>query len=271
MNPVKSVRLALALLVLSFAAASWAAGGSVRLDRAQIDVGDPVSLQAGARSFVNYCLGCHGASLMRYNRLRDLGLSDSQIRDNLLFTSDKVGDLMAIGMTRQDGKAWFGVAPPDLSVIARSRGADWLYTYLRAFYRDASSPTGWNNLVFDRVAMPHVLWHLSGQAVLEVREFRSEGEARAAQLQSKAFSTIAEQGEGAHKRFLLRSMRVDVPGSLSPAKYDETVRDLVNYMVWMAEPAQQSRVKIGIAVILFLVVLLVLTWLLYRQYWKDIH
>ena len=145
-------------------AALLAAGGGYPLDPAPIDPRDLASLQSGARSFVNYCMGCHGAQYMRYNRLTELGLTEAQIRDNLMFSADKVGETMKIAMTVKDGKAWFGVPPPDLSVIARSRGADWLYTYLRSFHRDANSAHGWNNKVFPNAAMPHVLWKVQEQS-----------------------------------------------------------------------------------------------------------
>ncbi|HEX7382686.1 MAG TPA: cytochrome c1, partial [Burkholderiaceae bacterium] len=167
-------KLLLALLLAPLAAwlpsAARASEGGYRLDRAPIDPKDLVSLQAGARTFVNYCLNCHGAQYMRYNRLGDHGLSESQIRDNLLFTDAKVGETMKVALAAKDGKAMFGAAPPDLSVIGRSRGADWLYTYLRTFYRDDNSPTGWNNAVFPQVAMPHALWTLQGERKLELLE-----------------------------------------------------------------------------------------------------
>jgi ubiquinol-cytochrome c reductase cytochrome c1 subunit len=153
------------LAALLFApAALIAAEGGTPLNQAPIDPRDLVSLQSGARTFVNYCLGCHGVQYMRYNRLTDLGLTEAQIRDNLMFSAEKVGETMKVAMTVMDGKAWFGVAPPDLSVIARSRGADWLYTYLRTFHRDAKSANGWNNKLFPNVAMPHVLWQVQEQS-----------------------------------------------------------------------------------------------------------
>jgi ubiquinol-cytochrome c reductase cytochrome c1 subunit len=268
---LRLLRLVCVAAVAGVAGVAAAAGGAMRLDRAQQDVRDVVSLQSGARTFVNYCLNCHSASMVRYNRLRDIGLTDEQIRDNLMFSGGKVGELMSAGLSRKDGKQWFGAAPPDLSVVARSRGPDWLYTYLRTFYRDPATVTGWNNLVFDRVAMPHALWTLSGQSVLESKEFRNAHEAEQARGQSKSFAIIDEKGEGDAKRYIVKTTRVVAPGSMSAAEYDGTVRDLVNFMVWMGEPAQQSRVRLGIAVLLFLAVLLVLTWLLYKAFWKDVH
>ena len=236
------------LALLFVPAAAHAAGGDVRLDRANIDSGDALSIQRGAKAFVNYCLNCHAAAAMRYNRLMDLGLTEQQIKDNLLFTGGKVGDSMIIAAAKKDQQEWFGVAPPDLSVIARSRGVDWLYTYMRSFYRDQSSATGWNNLAFPNAAMPHVLWELQGTQVLK--------------------SEIEEHGghKVEHKKLELES-----PGALSPLEYDKLTRDLVNYLSYMGEPAKARRVQIGIAVLFFLSLLLVLSWLLKTEYWKDVH
>jgi len=153
----------LATLLLIVPTLALAAATGPALERAPIDPRDLVSLQSGARTFVNYCLNCHSAQYMRYNRLTDIGLTEAQIRDNLVFAGDKVGDTMKVAMTPKDGKAWFGVPPPDLSVISRSRGADWLYNYLRTFYRDDKTPSGWNNRVFENAAMPHVLWKVQAE------------------------------------------------------------------------------------------------------------
>ena len=229
-------------------AALHAAGGDIQLDRANIDSTDVMSIQRGAQVFVNYCLNCHSATAMRYNRLMDLGLTEQQIKDNLLFTGEKVGDSMSIAAGRKDQREWFGVEPPDLSVIARSRGVNWLYTYMRSFYRDPARVTGWNNLAFANVGMPHVLWQLQGTQVLK--------------------SEIEEHGghKVEHKKLVLES-----PGTLPPLEYDQLVRDLVNYLSYMGEPAKTRRVQIGIVVLFFLSLLLVLSWLLKTEYWKDVH
>ena len=237
---MKAVRLLILLIPLSAAAAS-----EEKLDRAPIDARDAVSIQRGARVFVNYCLSCHGAEAMRYNRLEDLGLTEQQIKDNLMFATDKVGDTMTVAMRRGDARTWFGVAPPDLSVIARARGADWLYTYLRSFYREDSRETGWNNLTFPNVVMPHVLYELQGQQVLKQAE--QEGEPGA--------STLV----------------LETPGKLSPHDYDKLTADLVNYLVFMSEPARETRIRIGYAVLIFLGVLFVPVYLLKKDYWKDVH
>jgi len=154
----------LLFILLAAPVAALAAGGhSVPLDKAPVNLSDNESLQRGARMFVNYCLNCHSAGYMRYSRLQDIGLTEDQIKENLMFATEKPGETMEIAMAKRDAKTWFGATPPDLTVISRSRGADWLYTYLRTFYRDDSRPTGWNNLVFDKVGMPHVMWDLQGE------------------------------------------------------------------------------------------------------------
>jgi ubiquinol-cytochrome c reductase cytochrome c1 subunit len=224
------------------------ASAELQLERANIDPHDAISIQRGARTFVNYCLNCHSANSMRYNRLMDLGLTEQQIKDNLLFTSDKVGDPMGISANRKDQKRWFGVEPPDLSVIARSRGTDWLYTYLRTFYRDEKRPTGWNNLTYPNVGMPHALWQLQGSQVMK---------------------TESQQQEG-HKAEN-RTLVLEKPGSLSAMEYDKLDRDLVNFLAYMAEPEKTKRSQIGIVVLFFLLLLLVPAWLLKKEYWKDVH
>ena len=234
-------------LVLSLLATS-AAGDEMRLDKANIDSNDAISIQRGARTFINYCLNCHSASAMRYNRMVDLGLTEEQIKNYLLFTADKVGDPMTISANRKEQKQWFGVEPPDLSVIARSRGTDWLYTYLRTFYRDDKRPTGWNNIVFPNVGMPHALWQLQG-----IQTVSSEFEEHDGQKVE-------------HRKLVLQK-----PGSLSAIQYDSLARDLVNYLSYMAEPEKTKRTQIGIVVLLFLLLLLVPAWLLKKEYWKDVH
>lgn len=275
------LRAALCAVMLTPPAALAAAGGA-RLQTAPINEHDLASLQSGARTFVNYCLNCHSAGYMRYNRLQDLGLTEQQIRDNLIFTGVKVGELMHVAMAKEDAKAWFGAPPPDLTVVARSRssgagsGADWLYTYLRAFYRDETRPTGWNNLVFENVAMPHVLWQLSGQNQLARQEFADHNQASAALVGASTVArldetSVADKDGKVSKRYVLRALQPGSPGALSPAEYDKTVADLVNYMAYMAEPVRSERKHIGIFVLLYLGLLLVLVGLLKSEYWKDVH
>lgn len=226
----------------------FASADELQLDSANIDPHDAISMQRGARVFVNYCLNCHSASAMRYNRLTDLGLTEQQIEENLLFTADRVGEPMTISASRKDQRQWFGIEPPDLSVIARSRGTDWLYTYLRTFYRDEKSPTGWNNLAFPNVGMPHVLWQLQGSQVLKIESEEREGH------------------KVEHKKLAL-----EYPGSLSTLEYDKLTRDLVNFLSYMGEPEKTKRSQIGIVVLFFLLLFLVPAWLLKREYWKDVH
>jgi ubiquinol-cytochrome c reductase cytochrome c1 subunit len=238
-------KITIAIFILCMAPLSlFAAEPGMALDKAPIDTTDNASLQRGAESFVNYCLTCHGASFMRYNRHRDIGLSNEQILDKLIYTGQKVGDLMQSAMRKKEGEEWFGVVPPDLSVIARSRGADWLYTYLHAFYRDDSTATGWNNLVFDRAAMPHVLYQLQGEQKLVVK--------------------TSDKGEQ-------KSLSLDKPGKLTAAEYDKFVGDLVNYLVYLGEPHANYRKELGFMVMFFLLGMLVLSYALKREYWKDVH
>lgn len=228
---------------------AFASGPEMKLDQAPIRPADKISLQRGAQAFVNYCLTCHSAEYMRYNRLRDIGLSENQISDNLIFTGQKVGELMTVAMKKKEAKQWFGVAPPDLSVIARSRGADWLYTYLRKFYQDESTATGWNNLLFDKAAMPHVLYQLQGKQSLVVK--------------------AVDDGHGGKHE--VKELKLDTPGMLSKTEYDMYVADLVNYLVYLGEPAATKRVQLGIIVMLFLFGMLGLTYALKLEFWKDIH
>lgn len=227
------------------------------LDRAPNRTQDLAALQNGAKLFVNYCLNCHSASAMRYNRLKDIGLTDDQIKNNLLFTSDKVGDLMKVSLSAKDSKEWFGAVPPDLSVIARAKasgegsGADWLYTYLRTFYKDDTRPTGWNNLLFPNVGMPHVMWELQG---VRTAKFAEEKDPHDASKMVHKFSGF-EQVK---------------PGTLSALDYDNAAADLVAYLEWMAEPVQNTRKRLGVWVLLFLGVFLVLAWRLNASYWKEI-
>jgi ubiquinol-cytochrome c reductase cytochrome c1 subunit len=253
---MKSLKKLFAALALVPALALASEGGPA-LDKAPDRVNNLPALQHGAKLFVNYCLNCHSAAAMRYNRMRDIGLTEEQIKNNLLFTGDKVGDLMKIAMSTKDAKAWFGAAPPDLSVIARAKaseagsGADWLYTYLRTFYKDDTRPTGWNNLVFPNVGMPHVLWELQG---INAAKFVEEKDPH-------------DPGKTEHKFVGFEQVK---PGTMSPIEYDNAVGDLVAYLQWMSEPAQNARKRLGVGVLLFLGIFLLLAWRLNASYWKDV-
>jgi len=242
------------LVVLLMALApAWvfAAGGhGVHLDKANIDPNNTQSLQRGARLFVNYCLSCHSASLMRYERMgNDLGISEALVSENLMFTGGKVGELMTVATAPADAKEWFGTVPPDLTVIARSRGVDWLYTYLRSFYRDDSRNVGVNNLAFPDVGMPHVLWELQG-------------------WQEPIITTVKDH-DGKETKVV--DLELVEPGLRTPQEFDRDIRDLVNFLDYMGEPAKHDRRALGVKVLMFLFVFLVLAYLLKREYWKDVH
>jgi ubiquinol-cytochrome c reductase cytochrome c1 subunit len=239
---------------LGFAVGAQAAGGGIPLDKAPIKTNDLVSLQNGAKLFVNYCLNCHSAAFMRFNRMRDIGLTEQQIKDNLLFTTEKVGNTMQAAIDPKQAKDWFGANPPDLTVIARSRagaggsGADYLYTYLRSYYPDETKATGWNNLAFPNIAMPHVLWELQGK-------------------RTPVYETVEEHGHEVH---VFKGWEQVTAGTMTPAQYDKSIGDLVNYLQWMGEPAQNTRVRVGVWVLLFLSVLTLFAWRLNAAFWKDV-
>ena len=244
---MKNILAVLLAALLASPLLGFASEGGYRLDRSPHDPRDLVSLQSGARTFTNYCLGCHGVQYMRYQGLTHLGLSEAQIRDNLMFTADKIGEPMKATLPAKEAKQWFGVAPPDLSVVARSRGADWLYTYLRTFYRDPKTVTGWNNPVFPNVGMPHALWMLQGERRLEV---------------------LAPEGGHGHAEYKWSELS---KGAQSAAEYDATVRDLVNFLVYVGEPHAASRRAIGIVTLFVLAVVFIFAWLLKKEFWKDVH
>ncbi len=244
------------IAVFGIATAAHAAGGdSIAWDKAPNKTNDMAALQNGAKLFVNYCMGCHSAAFMRYNRLTDIGLTEQQIKDNLLFTTDRVGDTMKASMNPKEAKDWFGGVPPDLTVIARSRadfgkgsGADYLYTYLRTYYRDETKATGWNNLAFPNVGMPHVLWELQGE-------------------RRPVFGTVKQHG---HDVQVVSDWKQVTPGLMTPLQYDQAIGDLVSYLQWMGEPAQNNRVRVGVWVMMFLGVFTVIAWRLNAAFWKDI-
>jgi len=242
------------IAALGIAAGAQASEEGLAWDKAPNRTNDLASLQNGAKLFVNYCLSCHSAAFMRYNRLRDIGLTEQQIKDNLLFTTDKVGETMKANIEPRQAKEWFGGIPPDLTLVARSRaghggtGADYLYTYLRTFYRDDSKATGWNNLAFPSVAMPNVLWELQGD-------------------RRPVYETVEQHG---HEAEVVKGWEQVSPGTMTPLQFDQAVGDLVSYMQWMAEPAQNTRIRVGVWVLLFLVMSVVFVWRLNAAYWKDV-
>jgi ubiquinol-cytochrome c reductase cytochrome c1 subunit len=252
--------IAILLASLSLLGAAHASSGGIEWDKFPKEkMSDMAALQHGAKLFVNYCLNCHSAAYMRYNRLRDLGLTEADIKNNLLFAADKVGETMKVSIDPKEAKAWFGANPPDLSVIARSRadgakgsGADYLYTYMRSFYRDDTKATGWNNLAFPSVAMPHVMWELQGQ---RVAKFEEVADPHDHEKTEHVFTGKYEQL---------------TPGTLTERQYDDAVADLVAYLQWMGEPAQNQRFQLGVIVLIFLGFLTVFAWRLNAAYWKDV-
>ncbi|MDR7305658.1 cytochrome c1 [Rhodoferax saidenbachensis] len=250
---MKKVLMTLAM-AFGLVAGAQANTGGIAWDKAPVKTNDMVSLQNGAKLFVNYCLNCHSAAFMRFNRLKDIGLTDQQIKDNLLFTTEKVGETMKAAIDPRQAKEWFGANPPDLTVIARSRagsngsGADYLYTYLRTYYPDDTKATGWNNMAFPSVAMPHALWELQGK-------------------REPQYETVEQHGHEVH---VFTGWKQITPGTMTSVQYDQAVGDLVNYLQWMGEPAQNTRVRVGVWVLLFLAVLTLFAWRLNAAFWKDV-
>jgi len=225
---------------------AWAADGGAVIAHVKTDVSNIGSLQRGARNFVNYCMGCHSAQYVRYNRLaKDLQISEDQLIGSLMFAGGKPHDMMRIAMPADDAVRWFGATPPDLSLIARSRGVNFLYSFLRSFYIDESRPTGFNNLVMESVAMPHVLWQLQGT---QRAIFEEEGEHSAVFM---GFEPVTE-------------------GSMSPEEFDRFVLDLVNFLEYIGEPVQLERRQLGIWVLIFLLVFGLFAYALKQEIWSDI-
>jgi len=267
-------------------AVAFAAEGGYPLDHAPNRINDMASLQNGAKLFVNYCLNCHSANSMRYNKLADLGLTDDEIKKNLLFTTDKIGDLMKIAMTPADGKKWFGTSPPDLSVIARAKssslgpsGVDYIYTYLRTFYRDASKGSGWDNLVFPNVAMPDVLWELHGPRTMtrhtvhqvQAADGSEQWERTVAKYDAQGFAEVkTEVLKGYHGPAIDKATFEAAEPGLTGA-FDSDVADLSNFLGWMAEPNQLLRKEIGFWVLLFLALFFLVAWRLNAAYWKEVR
>ena len=256
MKKIISSLIVSAAMALGLSGAALASGGdSIAWDKAPSKTNDLPALQEGAKLFVNYCLNCHSAAFMRYNRLKDIGLSDQQIKDNLLFTTEKVGETMKSAIDPKQAKEWFGANPPDLTLVARSRashsgtGADYLYTYLRTYYRDPSKATGWNNLAFPNVGMPHVLWELQGE-------------------REPIFETVKAHG---HETQVFKGWKQITPGTMTPQEYDRAIGNLVGFMQWMAEPAQNTRVRVGVWVLLFLGLFTVIAWRLNAAFWKNVR
>ena len=237
--------------IVAFALAVGLGGGAAAQHEAELEpannnIANTASLQRGAKYFVNYCMGCHSAKYVRYNRLgEDLQLSDQQLIDNLMFTGERPFDTMSIAMKPDDAKRWFSISPPDLSLIARSRGTDYIYTYLHSFYADSERPTGANNVLLPNTSMPHVLWQLQGiqRAVFEADEHGVQ--------EFKGFEMVR-------------------PGELEARAYDDVVRDIVNFLDYIGEPMKRERQQLGVRVIGFLLVFLLISFMLKKEIWKDV-
>lgn len=241
-----------AILLCCASAVAFAAGGhgGPKLLNANVDLGNTESLQRGAKLFINYCVSCHSAQYMRYGRVAaDLGIPEEVMKSNLMFTTDKIGDTMNIAMKPADSESWFGVTPPDLSVVARSRGPDWLFSFLNGFYVDGQKPTGVNNLYFAGTAMPHVLWELQG-------------------VNRAVFETETQHGLEVP---VFRRFETERPGTMSDIEYQRATRDLVNFLVYVGEPAKLVRYELGVKVLAFLLLLWIVAYALKREYWKDVH
>lgn len=279
---IKKILGALAL-ALSLGSVVHAAGGGA-IDSAPNRINDLPALQNGAKLFVNYCLNCHSANAMRYNKLTDIGLTEEEIKKNLLFTTDRIGDTMSIAMTPADSNKWFGTTPPDLSVIARAKsvnlgpsGTDYIYTYLRTFYRDASRPTGWDNAVFPSVGMPHAMWELQGPVTAQ-RTKIGLANVDGAEQWVRTLTDIDQFGFHTSRSEVLPNYTGDdsdtvVITPIDPerqAQFDNDVADLSNFLAWMAEPVQTLRKQIGVGVMLFLFLFFFVAWRLNKEYWKDI-
>ncbi len=234
----------LAVAAMAFSAVAMAAGEGGYVEHSGVNTRDVAAAQRGAKLFVNYCLSCHSAQYMRYNRLaEDLDLNEELVMDNLVFADAKIGDTMDIAMRPADAEDWFGTASPDLSLAARSRGVDWLYSYMKGFYRDETG--GWNNLLLPNAAMPHVLWQMQG-------------------IQEPVYHTV--NGED-----VIEKLELVEPGEMSPEEYESTVRDLVTFLDYLSEPSKLKRKSVGIWVMVFLAFFAFLTYLLKAEYWRDVH
>jgi ubiquinol-cytochrome c reductase cytochrome c1 subunit len=264
---------------------SFAAGAGYPLDPAPNRATDLAGLQNGAKLFVNYCLNCHSASLVRYNKLVDIGLTEEQIRQNLLFSAEKTGDMMKVAMTAKDGKEWFGKAPPDLSVITRGKssvyppfsGTDYIYTYLRTYYRDASSPHGWNNLAYPNAAMPHVMWDRQPP-----RELTTTLVHEVAGEKGKSWEKVVTQYDLTGQKTETKQALKDFHGHASfaaswsggdakaIARYDDDVADLVGFLKWISDPSATKRRAIGVWVLMFIGFFGIMAWWLNSAYWRKI-
>lgn len=243
------VRFVLTAALLLASAVAGAAEGSAKLLQAGNDLNDRASLQRGAALYMNYCSSCHALKYLRYSRMgEDLGLTEEEVMTHLNFTGVPIGDPVPVTLAAADAEKWFGKMPPDLSLISRVRGPDWIYTYLKSFYLDSSRPLGWNNALFPNASMPNPLWQMQGL------QHAVHGKAEAPGLEPP-----------------VTGLEVRTPGNVDPGQYDQAVRDITNFLAYAGEPAALKRQKLGVWVVLFLALLTFLTWLLKKEYWRDVH
>lgn len=252
---MKNLIKLICVTTLLYSSTGFAAGGNGPLFHVNVDVNNRASLQRGAKLFVNYCLSCHAASFSRYNRVAaDLGISEKNMRENLIFTNQKFGEPMIVAMSPEEGKSWFGAAPPDLSVRARARGADWIYSFLKSFYLQEKATRGVDNKMLPGTSMPHVMWELQGWQDLNPDHGHDDG-----------------AGEDNHSAEPKSPFTLVEPGSMTEEEFDKAMTDLVNFMVYLSEPAQLKRKTIGVGVLFFLAALGIIAYFMKRDYWKDVH
>jgi ubiquinol-cytochrome c reductase cytochrome c1 subunit len=264
--------IALAMLPMT---GMTAGGGHVELQQANIDLNNHAAIQRGAKLFVNYCMGCHSAKYVRYKLFTEVGLSEDDIKQNLMFAGGKIGDLMKIAMPDADAGAWFGAAAPDLTLTARikSGGEDWIYSYLKGFYTDPSRPMGVNNTVFPNVGMPHVLWELQGiQDPVYKFEVHHDGHTVATfGTEDEAAAYAKEHGAGYRMERVVDSLKLVQPGSMTASEYDQVARDLSAFLTYISEPMKLERQRIGVWAMLFLIVFTTIAYLMKKEWWKDVH
>ena len=240
------IRLAFSIALLTASSLAWSAGGEEDLEQAGSNVHDLASVQRGAAMFMNYCHSCHSAQYMRYQRLaRDLELTEEQVDEYLVFGNREITDYMKASMPEESGQ-WFGKKPPDLTLTSRSRGEDWIYSFLKGFYM---TEEGWNNTILANASMPNVLWELQG-------------------IQRPVMETYTDENGEEHTR--ISDLEIDQEGLMTSAEYDQALRDLVAFMTYLGEPAVLKRESMGIWVLLFLTLFTFLSWLLYKEYWRDV-
>lgn len=248
--------------------ATYAASGGIELESIEVDLSDKASLQRGARTFVNYCLSCHSASYMRYSRMaKDIDLTEEQVTASLMFTTDKIGDTMSIAMRPEDAKKWFGVAPPDLSVISRAKGTDWLYTYLRTFYLDESKTMGTNNLVFKDVGMPHILWLQQGYLAKD----KDTGELVPAKRALPENLQGMKLDDFSPSSLEYKVLAANERRHMEPYYYNLMIKDLVNFLAYIGEPSKIERLALAKWVLLYLVIFFLVAYPMKKAFWEDVH